>query len=368
MKRIVVKSGIFKKQGLVLLEFDFDHKLKELVKTLPAAHWNGKRGAWILPYRENILDELQRLFQKKADLDISGFRKILAEELPARLPDLDSDLEAEIQKLKVWMQNRRYAESTVQTYSHSLSLFFRFLENKNPEDIHAEDLENFQQNYILKRSYSVSFQSQVINAVKLYFSTRQKRSLDPIALVRPKKPRLLPHVLSKEEVKAILLSPKNLKHRTMLSLIYACGLRRSELLNLKINDVDSKRDMLRINRAKGTKDRLIPISQRTVEMLRAYYLVEKPKLYLFEGQKKGEAYCPSSIQAVFKSAARHSGIKKPVTLHGLRHSYATHLLESGTDLRFIQELLGHNSSKTTEIYTHVSQKSLQNIKSPFDDL
>lgn len=174
--------------------------------------------------------------------------------------------------------------------------------------------------------------------------------------------------LKSYEVKSILLSPKNLKHRTMLSLIYACGLRRSELLNLKINDVDSKRGLLRINRAKGTKDRVVPISQKTIEMLREYYLAEKPKLYLFEGQKRGEAYSPTSIQAVLKSAARKSGIKKPVTLHWLRHSYATHLLESGTDLRYIQELLGHNSSKTTEIYTHVSQKSLQNIKSPFDEL
>ncbi len=154
----------------------------------------------------------------------------------------------------------------------------------------------------------------------------------------------------------------------MLSLIYACGLRRGELLNLKIRDIDSKRGMLRINQGKGAKDRIVPISPKVVDMLREYYKMEKPKVYLFEGDKPSQPYSEGSLQKVLKSAIQKSRIKKPVTLHWLRHSYATHLLESGTDLRYIQELLGHNSSKTTEIYTHVSQKSLQNVRSPFEDL
>lgn len=368
MKRIVVKSGVFRKQGLVLLEFEYDYRLKTLVKTFPRAEWNAKRKAWILPYREDTLNQLQDIFQYEAHLDVTHFRRIGPEELPALLPHLNLELEIEIQKFGEYMENRRYAESTVKTYSQSLGLFFRFLENKNPEEINSEDLENFHQNYILKRKYSVSFQSQVINAVKLYFSTRQKRTLDPIEIKRPKKPRLLPHVLSKEEVKAILQAHKNSKHRTMLSLIYACGLRRSELLGLQLGDVDSKRGLLRINQGKGAKDRVIPISEKTIEMLRAYYKLEKPKVYLFEGEKESEPYSEGSLQKVLKSALIKAKIKKPVTLHWLRHSYATHLLESGTDLRYIQELLGHSSSKTTEIYTHVSQKSLQKVRSPFDDL
>nr|HAD50150.1 integrase [Algoriphagus sp.] len=201
-----------------------------------------------------------------------------------------------------------------------------------------------------------------------YFSNRLKRKLEPIEIERPKTPRLLPHVLSKEEVKAILGAHQNIKHRTMLSLIYACGLRRSELLNLKPQDIDSKRGMLRINQGKGKKDRLVPISEKILELLRECYKNEKPKVYLFEGQVAGEKYSEGSLQKVLKSALDKSGIKRPVTLHWLRHSYATHLLESGTDLRYIQELLGHNSSKTTEIYTHVSQRSLQKIQSPFDSL
>jgi len=194
------------------------------------------------------------------------------------------------------------------------------------------------------------------------------KELDPEIIRRPRNAKPLPQVLSKEDVKAILEAHKNIKHRTMLSLLYACGLRRSELLNLKPQDIDARRRMLRVNRGKGAKDRLIPISERVLELLEAYYRCEKPVTYVFEGQCAGKKYSARSFQQVLKDALEKAKIDKPVTLHWLRHSYATHLLEGGTGLRFIQELLGHKSSKTTEIYTHVSQKSLQRIRSPFDDL
>ena len=154
----------------------------------------------------------------------------------------------------------------------------------------------------------------------------------------------------------------------MLILIYACGLRRSELLNLTFNDIQSDRGLLFINQSKGKKDRIVPISGKIIEILRAYYKQYLPKTWLFEGQKENTKYSDRSLEEVLKKGIRLAGIKKPVSLHWLRHSYATHLLESGTDLRYIQELLGHSSSKTTEIYTHVSTKSIQQIKSPFDDL
>ncbi len=266
------------------------------------------------------------------------------------------------------MRNLRYSESTIKNYSGGLGLFFRFTGNKNPELISNEDLESFHKDYIILRKYSASFQSLVINAVKLYFSNRQKRKLEIQGIERPKNPRILPHVLSKEEVKAILQAHQNVKHRTMLSLIYACGLRRSELLNIKIGDIDSKRGMLLIRQGKGKKDRMVPISEKILELLREYYRYEKPRVYLFEGMIMGQTYSPTSLQEVLKNAVLKAGIKKPVTLHWLRHSYATHLLERGTDLRYIQELLGHKSSKTTEIYTYVSEKKIKEIKSPFDDL
>lgn len=154
----------------------------------------------------------------------------------------------------------------------------------------------------------------------------------------------------------------------MLSLIYACGLRRSELINLKPTDVDSKRSLLIIRQSKGRKDRVAPMSDKLIELLRDYYKSYRPKEWLFEGQKTGTKYSTKSLENVLKQSVRKANIKKPVTLHWLRHSFATHHLESGTDLRYIQAILGHKSSRTTEIYTHVSTSYLKNIRSPFDDL
>ena len=193
-------------------------------------------------------------------------------------------------------------------------------------------------------------------------------SIDPVKIQRPRPRHKLPNVLSKEEVKKMLRSMSNEKHRVMLSLIYACGLRRSELINLIPVDIERNRNLLRIRQAKGFKDRVVPISVKTLEMVDAYVDHFKPQKYLFEGQWPGEPYSVSSLEKVLKNACARAGIRKPVTLHWLRHSYATHLLESGTDLRYIQELLGHQSSKTTEIYTHVTTRGIQNIRSPLDDL
>jgi integrase/recombinase XerD len=221
---------------------------------------------------------------------------------------------------------------------------------------------------MVKRNLSFSYQNQLVNGLKLFYREVEKSRMDIEKIHRPKREFKLPNVLSKEEIKGILEAHANVKHRAMLSLIYACGLRRSELLNLKPTDVDSKRMVLVIRNAKGRKDRIAPLSAKVLEMLRTYYKAYKPKRWLFEGQYAGTPYSAKSLQSVLKQALVKANIHKPVTLHWLRHSYATHLLEGGTDLRYIQELLGHKSSKTTEIYTHVSTKQIQQIKSPFDSL
>ncbi|MDO8967421.1 site-specific tyrosine recombinase/integron integrase [Algoriphagus sp.] len=370
MKTIFIRNAEIKMKPVALLEFPFDQQLIDLVRTIPGSAWQPDLRAWAIPYSDELISQLLPLFRGKAWLDYTEFKRVKVELKPApiSLPELSEKLVGEIGKFSDWMRNLRYSESTIKNYSQGIGLFFRFMGNKNPELITNEDLELFNKDYIISNKYSASFQSGVINAVKLFFSNRLNRKLEPALIERPKQPRILPHVLSKEEVKAILQAHQNIKHRAMLSLIYACGLRRSELLNLKINDIDSKRGTVRIHRGKGAKDRVVPISEKILELLREYYKYDYPKEYLFEGEKLGEKYSEGSIQKVLKSALVKAKIRKPVTLHWLRHSYATHLLESGTDLRFIQELLGHNSSKTTEIYTHVSQKSLQKIKSPFDDL
>jgi integrase/recombinase XerD len=275
---------------------------------------------------------------------------------------------AQIEKFKQWMRSKRYSESTINTYSEALKSFLVFYRDKAVADINNEDVIVYNNEYILKNNLSASFQNQTVNAIKLFFMTIRETKMMVDKIHRPKRAKVLPNVLSKEEIKLILNAHSNIKHKMMLSLIYACGLRRSELLQLKPADIDSMRGIVIIRQAKGKKDRIAPLSEKILILLREYYAISKPKIWLFEGQTVGEQYSEQSLQSVLKQALQKVGNTKPVTLHWLRHSYATHLLESGTDLRYIQELLGHSSSKTTEIYTHVSTKSLQQIKSPFDDL
>lgn len=274
----------------------------------------------------------------------------------------------QLEAFKSFMNYRRYSKNTIKTYSDALQIFFKFNATENLEQLTIEHLIKFNNEHILKNNYSASYQNQVINAIKLFYRNRFNRTMEVDFIQRPRREKRLPNVLSKLEVKSILESPINLKHRAMLSLIYACGLRRSELLNLTLKDVLSDRHLLFIRQSKGKKDRMLPISDKLITMLREYYRAYKPKIWLFEGQNPGEQYSERSIQLVLNQALNKARINKPVTLHWLRHSYATHLLENGTDLRYIQELLGHSSSKTTEIYTHVSTHSIQKIKSPFDDL
>ncbi len=267
-----------------------------------------------------------------------------------------------------WLAAKRYSDNTIKTYSEALRCFFAYYRDKNVCDITNADVLDFNNDYILKRKLSSSYQNQITTAIKLYFRTIRETKIDVEKIERPKKTNLLPNVLSKEEVKEILEAHRNIKHKTMLCLIYSCGLRRSELLQLKLQDIDSRRNVVVIRQAKGRKDRIAPLSAKILSLLREYYKQYRPKIWLFEGQEDGMPYSEQSLQSVFKTALKKTTNTKPVTLHWLRHSYATHLLESGTDLRYIQELLGHKSSRTTEIYTHVSTKNLQQIKSPFDDL
>jgi integrase/recombinase XerD len=266
------------------------------------------------------------------------------------------------------MLSKRYSPNTINTYCEALKSFLIFCNTKAVRDITNDDVILYNNNYILKNNLSSSYQNQIVNAIKLYFKIVKETAIEIDKIHRPRREKALPNVLSKEEVKQIITAPTNLKHKTMLSLIYSCGLRCGELLALQPHHIDSKRNIVLLKNSKGKKDRIVPLSPKILEILREYYKVYKPKTYLFEGQKEGAPYDARSIQLVLKQALHKTDIKKPVTLHWLRHSYATHLLESGTDLRYIQELLGHNSSKTTEIYTHVSTKNIQQIKSPFDDL
>lgn len=347
-KKPTAKAVVHNNQQWWAIEFEYNSKLIAELKKLPGTKWSRTHNSWLVkPTPQN----------KKKVREIFGLKAVE-----------ETEIIKECERLRNWMLSRRYSSSTISTYTDALGIFLNYYKNKVITEITNDDLIRFNNHYILANNYSASYQNQVVNAIKLYFRIIQNKAIDVELIHRPKKQKLLPNVLSKEEVKKLLNVQQNIKHRTMLSLIYSCGLRRSELLNLKINDVDSKRKLLVIRQAKGRKDRIAPLSEKTITLLREYYKLYKPEKWLFEGQQQYEQYNERSLQSVLKQAVEKAGIKKPVTLHWLRHSYATHLLESGTDLRYIQEILGHKSSKTTEIYTHVSTKSIQQIKSPFDDL
>lgn len=290
--------------------------------------------------------------------------RVIHNRLPG-LEDIDREL---VDRFRHWMTFRRYSKSTVRTYVEMVVVFLRFIKPLKATDPLGDGIQRFTDEYILPNQLSYSYQNQLVNALKLFYREMLRQEVVKEQLQRPRATHRLPNVLNKNEIRRILGVMKNVKHRAMLSTIYGCGLRRGELLNLKPMDIDSERGVLVVRSGKGNKDRIVPISVKNIELLKEYYRLYRPKYWLFEGMIKGERYDERSLQQVLKRAIMLSGIKKPVTLHWLRHSYATHLHESGVDIRYIQEILGHRSTRTTEIYTHVSARSIQLIRSPLDDL
>jgi len=268
------------------------------------------------------------------------------------------------------LERKNYSANTIQTYLGCFKHYMRFCSERS-----LDPKTNYEQ-YILwlvKKNYSLSSQNQAINAIKFYLEKIEGMDRILMNIDRPRKEKRIPEVLSKSEVKAILGSMRNVKHHAMLSLIYACGLRVGELINLKITDINGKRKLLHIKKGKGFKDRSIPIPESVLIMLRTYYKEYKPVVYMFEGQPKKNSKTPTkysntSLRLILKRALIRSGIKRRITLHTLRHSYATHMYEHGIELRSIQVLLGHSSSRSTEIYTHVATKHLGSLPSPIDFL
>lgn len=372
MKIIKLIAKEHRGKKCVFLFFENDIELVTILRNaFPKLTWSDTHKTWYLDHYNQILSDFFRHFKGKLFIDYSDFKReknIEVVSVRERLEEL-SELQLNyIQRFKNYLSAKRYSDNTVKAYSEAISTFLKFYAQKSITEIENKDIERFNIEYILKNKLSASYQNQVVNAIKLFFMIVHEKKMVVDLIQRPRMEHKLPNVLSKEEVKAILEALVNSKHKAMLSLIYACGLRRSELLNLKLKDVQSDRKILLIKQSKGKKDRIVPISDKIIEMLRSYYLEYRPKMYLFEGQDPSKRYGERSLELILKKSITIAKIDKPVTLHWLRHSYATHLMESGTDLRYIQELLGHNSSRTTEIYTHVSTKSIQQIKSPFDYL
>ncbi|WP_198293569.1 tyrosine-type recombinase/integrase [Algoriphagus resistens] len=269
--------------------------------------------------------------------------------------------------LKQKLTLKAYSPSTIKNYTSSLSQFLGFFESRRLKDITKEEIEAFVYHQTTKYKISESAKNTIINAIKAYYEHVLGRERTIYDIQRPKKSMTLPNMLSQQEVKVILQSVDNLKHRAILMLIYSAGLRISEAIKLRNRDIHSDEGYIFIKGAKNKKDRKTVLSPVLLVLLRQYYKEYKPSYWLFEGQEGGQ-YFATSIQAVFRGAIEKSNSNPWATVHTLRHSFATHLLQKGTNLRYVQALLGHGSSKTTEIYTHVLSISNKNIQSPLDGI
>lgn len=353
----------------------FDYRLKQLTKKILDVKWSSTHSAYYIPYS---IENQQFLFKYYIDAGCYvDYKKLksLKKSLPRKRDlkpkfvsvskaDLDSVQILELKKFVSYLRGKRFSESTVRSYYGFLLKLVVYIE-KPINAITYRDMELFLENVITKQGYSVSSHRQCVSALK-HFSTLFKiTGTENIENLRPRKSRLLPTVLSQEEVIRILQVTKNLKHRFILALIYSSGLRIGELLGMKVEHIDVDRKQIRIVSGKGRKDRTVLLAESIIPLFYNYYNTYLPDNYLIEGTNGG-AYSPSSVRAFLKKSCKYAKILKRVSPHTLRHSYATHMLEDGVDLRYIQSLLGHSRPETTMIYTHVTKKDLLRIKSPLD--
>ncbi len=359
-------------QKMIGIKFTPDKLIQNLVKGRPNPKWSKRYDMAYIPNTKGNLGIIFNTFKgvvwinynrfstnkpvntKNETVDVAWFRK------RKPIPDYRLCPEGYLLKLEL----KRYANSTIKTYVSFFEMFINFHKDKELNSIDEGEIRVFLQSLIQKK-VSNSYVNQAINAIKFYYEVVLGMPNRFYELERPRKVSKLPTVISKEEILSIIESTNNIKHRCIVQLLYGSGLRRSELLNLKPNNVDSKRMLVRVINSKGGKDRQTLLSKKTLHDLRLYFAEYRPKVYLFEG-RNGKKYSGESVLSIVKNAAAKSRIPVKVTPHVLRHSFATHLLESGTDLRQIQVLLGHSSTKTTEIYTHVATNTFESIKNPLD--
>lgn len=346
-----VIPGTHKGSNVIWLRFNFNPDLVKAAKAIKAK-WSQSQKCWYLPDNHHFR-EMFALPEKYVG------RSVFAKISPVNIPALT--------ELKNQLQLKSYSPSTIRTYLIEFAQLLYLLKNVPVQSLTYERLRAYFLYCINEQKISDNQLHSRINAIKFYFEQVLKMDRFYAEIPRPKKPSIVPKALSHQDVKKLFRVVSNSKHLLMLKLCYGMGLRVSEVVNLKITDIDSGRMQVLIEAAKGKKDRYVNLPHAILEALRTYYKAYRPKKYLFEGQY-GDRYATRSVQAVFKAALIKAKINKAIGIHGLRHSYATHLLEFGTDISFIQKLMGHNDLKTTLRYTHVSQATIGNIISPLDRL
>lgn len=369
MYKITLKHLHIKGEKQIGLRFYPNKVLNALVKGLPNIKWSDEYNMSYISNNKTNINIIFHTFKGVAWIDgkYSFDKKKIKSRNPVsskRVVNVWKEKVPEIYLNKLIL--RGYAENTINTYCSMFGQYQLFYKDKALNTLTEIEIKHYMKQLIL-RGKSSSYLNQMINAIKFYYEVVHQMPNRFYELERPLKRKQLPRVISKEAVFQMLERTVNLKHKCIIAMLYSAGLRRSELLNLKIRDIDSNRMTVRIENGKGRKDRFSTLSIQLLDLLRKYYKEYKPKDYLFEGQKGGQ-YSAESVLKVVKIAAKRANLRQSVGTHMLRHSFATHLLEDGVDLRKIQLLLGHNSLKTTEIYTHIATNFQSGIKNPLDTL
>lgn len=376
----------FHYRGQEVIGFDLllNTTLEKEIRKLRGIRWCGGNNLWYIPLTREDYKKAKTFFEGKVSFETHVLKAYLeqrrsclplvaSEQLGKRRADLllnyplcKENLSA-FERYYALLQLKGYSPNTIRTYLNEFHPLLRLLGTTAVSSLTKQHVQTYLLWLLQKRAYTETHLHTTVNALKFYFEQVEGRQREFYDLPRPKKPHKLPSVLAEEEVIALLQRTANLKHRALLMTSYSAGLRVSELVSLEIRDIDSKRMMLHVREGKGKKDRMVPLSKKLLETLRAYFKAYKPSLFLFEAEPS-RAYSAHSAQLILKAAKQRAGIQKRGSIHLLRHAYATHLLEAGTDIRYIQTFLGHQSLQTTMRYTHVSRLKIESIQSPLDRL
>ncbi|MBX9781310.1 MAG: site-specific integrase [Chitinophagaceae bacterium] len=382
MKVVVLRPFVHKGVTCIGIYFLFDVDITKKVKSIAGIKWSYTARCWYVLCEKKNYETICTVLGSDVYIETNALRNFLQQRKAMAVCDkpihrgtfemiVYNPLCAEnilaMTAYKNMLLLKAYSVATIKNYMNEFHQLLRLLGNRNINSLGKEQIMSYLLWLLEKRGCSEMKVHTAVNAIKFYFEQVMGRGKEFYNLPRPKKPWKLPAILAEEEVIRIIGHIKNIKHRAMVMAGYAAGLRVSEIVGLKLSNIDSKRMMIHIQGAKGKKDRMVPLSKKLLIILREYWKLYKPTVNLFEGQY-GEAYSKRSVQEILQKAKQEVGIQKKGSVHMLRHSYATHLMEAGTDIRIIQELLGHNSIKTTMRYTHVSKKELGRIESPLDKL
>jgi site-specific recombinase XerD len=367
MKKITLKTGFHNDRKVIFFEFPYDREIINLIKMVSGTHWSQSRKSWYMDQDQFNLHEFFETLKQHVFIDYSALKEV-KQNPRTKIPKNPVHSETVppcgyLEKL----EQRHYSENTRKIYVSYIKDFQMYFSGKKLDEISRNEINHYILTLVREKNISVSQQNQRINAIKFYYEKVLGNDRTVYYIDRPRRETRLPDVLSKDEIGRMIRCTDNLKHKCIITLIYSAGLRRSEAIQLKIVDIDQDRRMIKIRSAKGFKDRYVQLAVGVQPLIVEYLKKYRPLEWVFEGIN-GRCYSAESIVKIVKRAARKAGIKKRVYPHILRHSFATHHLEQGTDLRYIQEWLGHNSSRTTERYTHVSEKHLGNFKNPIDDI